>query len=232
MYCDAITTIITVIQSRLIQSLNTASSVQEISLASLIDDPTPEQHVPQALRNFQTFLERIAGASLDPVFKTAQACVAAIGKDYDLRAWFDEFFDYAKANLMKEGYARSQASNEKWEALCARWSALIEKDSKWKRAVEDFQVELHNVMDKMKNDEDLGRVRAAHARLAADLERGLVEAGREMEISMQAMVDKATWFWQDLFKVYLPRIVSKLESLPIPRYMIHHASYLLLIILD
>jgi hypothetical protein len=169
------------------------------------------------LHIFQTLIERVAGTSLDPVFKTAQACVAAIGKEKDLRAWFDEFFDYAKANLMKEGYARSEASKEKWEALCTRWSALMERDTKWKRAVEDFKTELKKVIDGIKEDEDLGRVRGAHARFAEDLERGLVEAGREVETSLQVMVEKATWFWQDLFRVYLPRFVSKLESLPIPR---------------
>ena len=127
---------------------------------------------------------------------------------------------------MKEGYARSEESKAKWEALSARWSALMEKDSNWKRAADAFKVELKKVVDGMKNDEHLGRVRAAHARLGDDLERGLVEAGREMDISLQAMVNKATWFWQDLFKVYLPRFLSKVESLPIPRYMIRHAYFL------
>jgi Family of unknown function (DUF5923) len=216
-YRDAITTIVTIFQTRLTQSLNTASSAQEFSLASFINDPTPEQHISKALRIFQTLLERVAGIPLDPVFKTAQACIAAIGKDSDLRAWFDNFFDFAKANLMKEGYARSDASKENWEALCTRWNSLMEKDSKWKRAVEECKAALRKVVDGLKEDEDLARVRAAHARFAEDLERGLVDAGREAETGLEALVERATWFWQDLFKMYLPRFVSKLQSLPIPR---------------
>ena len=118
---------------------------------------------------------------------------------------------------MIEGYARSDASRHRWEALCTRWAALVEGDSKWKRAVEEFKAQLRKVMDGVKMDEDTQRVREAHTRFAADLERGLVESGREAELSLQALLEKATWFWQDLFRVYIPRIVTKLESLPIPR---------------
>jgi hypothetical protein len=143
-----------------------------------------------------------------------------------LRAWFDEFFDYAKANFMKEGYARSEASEKKWEALHERWTILMERDSKWKRAVDAFKVELWKVVEGMKEDEDLKRVRMAHARFTADLERGLVEAGREAETGLEALVERVTWFWQDLFRVYLPRLVSKVRSLPIPRYILFHYSIL------
>jgi hypothetical protein len=171
------------------------------------------------MRISKTLLERIAGTSIDPVFKMAQTCVAAIGTDSNLRTWFDEFFDYAKANLMKECYARSEASEEKWESLYARWTSIMERDSKWKRAVEGFKAELRKVLDGMKDDEDLTQVRTAHARFAADLERGLVEAGREAETGLEALVERVTWFWQDLFRVYLPRLVNKVRSLPIPRYL-------------
>ena len=72
-------------------------------------------------------------------------------------------------------------------------------------------------MDGVKMDEDTQRVREAHTRLAADLERGLVKSGGEAELSLQALLEKVTWFWQDSFRVFIPRIVTKLESLPIPR---------------
>ena len=105
-YRDAITTVINILQARIIQSLDTAAAAQDFFLSSLINDPTPEQHAAtKALRIFQTLLEHVAG-TIDPVFETA-LCVSAIGRDYDLRAWFNNAFDYAKENLMKEGCARA-----------------------------------------------------------------------------------------------------------------------------
>jgi len=70
------------------------------------------------------------------------------------------------------------------------------------------------------NDHDLNRVRETHARLSSDIEQGLVEAGQEAQTGMQAAVEQATWFWQDLFKVYLPRIMSKVRDIPIPRLVL------------
>jgi len=112
---------------------------------------------------------------------------------------------------------RSDASKERWEALCARWNELMEKGSEWKQAVEQLKAEMKKVLDGMKEDEYLERVRAAHVRFGADLERGLVETGKEAEPGLEALVEKVTWFWQDLFKVYIPRFVSRLETFPIPR---------------
>jgi hypothetical protein len=45
------------------------------------------------------------------------------------------------------------------------------------------------------NDEDLNRVREAHAKLGSDVEQGLVKAGQEAQTGMQASVEQATWFW-------------------------------------
>ena len=33
-------------------------------------------------------------------------------------------------------------------------------------------------------------------------------------------MDRAPWFWQDLFKVYLPKAFSKMRDFPIPRYAV------------
>jgi hypothetical protein len=35
---------------------------------------------------------------------------------------------------------------------------------------------------------------------------------------MEAVIEQATWFnWQDMFKVYVPRVFAKMRNVPIPR---------------
>jgi len=38
---------------------------------------------------------------------------------------------------------------------------------------------------------------------------------------MQAVVEQVTWFWQDLFKVYIPRVTvsAKMQDAPVPRFV-------------
>ena len=94
---------------------------------------------------------------------------------------------------------------------------MLLEDAPGKAAVNDVMEESKNVESGIRNDEDLNRVREAHAKLGSDIEQGLVEAGQEAQKGMQAAVGQATWFWQDLFKVYLPRIMSKMRDIPISR---------------
>jgi len=94
----------------------------------------------------------------------------------------------------------------------------------WRRVtrqvVDDVMEESKKVEAGIRNDEDLNRVREAHAKLGCDIKQGLVEAGLEAQTDMQVGIEQATWFWQDLFRVYLPRIMSKMRDIPIPRLVL------------
>ena len=47
----------------------------------------------------------------------------------------------------------------------------------------------------------------------------MTRAGEEVESGLKTAVDQATWFWQDLFKIYIPNLLSKMKDVPIPRYV-------------
>ena len=74
---------------------------------------------------------------------------------------------------------------------------------------------MKKVKAELKKDKDLNRVKEAHEKFGMDIEEGFVEA----EIDVQAAVEQATWFWQDLFKVYIPRVFSKMRDVPVPRFV-------------
>jgi hypothetical protein len=86
-----------------------------------------------------------------------------------------------------------------------RWKTLLKKDDKWIKAVNSVKIELQKFEAELKKDEDLNKVKETHEKFGMDMEEGLVEA----ETGMQATIEKATWFWQSLFEVCVPRVLSK-----------------------
>ena len=209
-------TLFDIIQQRLNSAIDAASD-PNVTLSTFIADPTPQQHIPKALKLLRTLVERFANAPLEPLLQKTRICANSVLKDQELKAWFDDFFSTARKNLSEPGYARSEEAQGKRKELRLRWRTLLEKSDKWKASVDDVMEELKKVEAGIRSDEDLNRVREAHAKLGRDIEQGLVEAGQEAQTGMQAAVEQATWFWQDLFKVYIPRIMSKMRDIPIPR---------------
>ena len=192
-----------------------AASDPNVTLSSFIADPTPEQHIPKALALLRTLVERLANTPLEPFIQKVRTCASSILKDTELKGWFDDFFTCARQNLSEPGYARSEEAESKRQELWVRWKTTLEKDDKWRKAVDSVKNELQKFEAELKKDDDLNRVKEAHEKFGMDMEEGLVEA----ETSVQAVVGQATWFWQDLFKVYVPRVLSKMRDVPVPRFV-------------
>ena len=198
-----------------------AASDPNVTLSSFIADPTPEQHIPKALALLRTLVERLANAPLEPLIEKVRACATAILKDTELKGWFDDFLTCARQNLSEPGYARSEEAESKRQELWARWKAALEKDDKWRKAVDGVKIELQKFEMELKKDEDLYRVKEAHEQFGMDMEDGLAEAGT----GVQSAIEQATWFWQDLFKVYAPRLLSKMRDVPVPRFLFLSFSF-------
>ncbi|KAF9523026.1 hypothetical protein CPB83DRAFT_68008 [Crepidotus variabilis] len=219
-YREALETLFDLLQKRLDQTIDAASD-PNTTLSSFVADPTPEQHIPKALEALKTVVERLAGTSLDPLIQKIRSCANEVVRDQDLKAWFDEFFAFSRKNLGESGYSSSDEAQAKRKELRVRWRTLLEKDQKWQKAVDEVKVEWEKVEQGLKNDEDLNKLKEAHGKLGSDIESGLVEAGNEAQDkakdAMQTVIDQATWFWQDLFRVYVPKFFAKMRDVPIPR---------------
>ncbi|KAF5340103.1 hypothetical protein D9758_013155 [Tetrapyrgos nigripes] len=194
-------------------------------LSSLIEDPTPEKHISKALDGFQTLIERLSHASLDKLITSARNCVFDIREDQDLRTWFDEFFAYLQKSITESGYTRSDEAKAARKDLKARWRAMLDGDNdfarKWKTDYEAFSTETKAFQRGIEGDEDLKRVRLAHQRLGDAIEKGVVEktkeAGGQAENLLGSAMEQVSWFWQDIFKVYIPWAIEQLKDIPIPR---------------
>ncbi|KAF8999078.1 hypothetical protein BDQ17DRAFT_1361282 [Cyathus striatus] len=216
-YRKSFDTLFTLIQTRLNQTLNAASD-PSTTLSTFIQDPTPEQHIPKALSLLRTIFERLSGTSLDPFINKLRSVINMILQDEELKTWFNDFFESAKCNFAEPGYARSDEARKSRRDLRVRWRTLLEKDDRWKASVDSLKSELQTLEDGLTKDNDLQAVREAHEKLGRDVETGLVEPGVEKaKQGLQAAMEQATWFWQDLFRVYIPKILNKMKDVPIPR---------------
>lgn len=218
-YQDAISTVLDLVQKWLDKTLDTAADVnQGTSLDTFIDDPTPEQHVPKALRGARVLAERLSGGkSLDDLFACVRSCAADIRSDPDTKAWFDDFFAHARKSLREPGYVRSDEATQAGERLRTRWQELLDADSdvgrKWKTDVEALQREAREFQARAADEPALTRLREAQAKFADDLTSVLSTAG---SLGLQTLSESA-WIWKDMFNVYLTRVLGMMKGLPIPR---------------
>ncbi|KAF9035273.1 hypothetical protein BJ165DRAFT_1355772 [Panaeolus papilionaceus] len=218
-YRQALDQIFSILQKRLDTILDAAQD-PNLSLSDFIQDKSPEQHLTKSIKLMRQFIERLAGGkSIEPVINQAKACASRIANDPDLKKWFDEFFSYARKNLSEQGYARSDDAQAKSKELRGRWSAMIEKQDNgpWRASLESLKAEVSQFQEALENDQDLNRVKEAHVKFGQDVEKGLTEVKEGVEEGMQSAIEQATWFWRDLFRVYVPRWMNKLKDVPIPR---------------
>ncbi|EPQ52477.1 hypothetical protein GLOTRDRAFT_64155 [Gloeophyllum trabeum ATCC 11539] len=219
-YRESVTTVFDVCQKWLDKTLDTASDVnKDTSLESFINDPTPEQHTIQSLRAMRTLAERLAGGkSLDDLFAHLRTCLVDIRQDEDLKKWFNDFLAHVRRSLDEPGYIHSDECSERYSELRQRWRDLMNADSeegrKWKADVKKFNEEWTEFNKRIDRDQDVQRIRSAWSKFGSDLEDAMLEAG---STGLQLAAGQATWFWQDVFNVYLPRVFAFVKDIPIPR---------------
>lgn len=223
----AVGTLFDVMHKWIHRSLDNAGDVnKDTSLEAFINDPTPDQHLLKGIRGLRAGLERLAGGkSLDDLFNALRVCGVDIQQDESIRSLCDRSLKHARRCVDESGYVRSEEANEASEQLRREWKELSDKDSKkgrkWKEDVGKVKVEAEEFEQAISRDADLRKVRAAHSKLGNDLEESLIVAG---STGLQTMMEKAPWFWQDLFNFHLPNAVSMLKDIPIPRYAVYSLS--------
>jgi hypothetical protein len=202
------------------------AAAQSTSLESFVNDPTPEKHLIHAIRYINRLAQNIAGGkSLDDLHSALCTCVIDIRNDTDLRQWFKDYIAYSKRTLENVGDNDAEEMRDTRQGLRRRWNELTDIGSdKSRKCKEDFDAlrnEVREFQERMEHDKELQAIRKAHAQLGRDIEETLVDVAAH---GLQAAVSGISWFWTDLFNVYLPRLVCMLKSIPIPRYDLFASS--------
>ncbi|KAJ7641406.1 hypothetical protein FB45DRAFT_356909 [Roridomyces roridus] len=218
-YRSALSTLFDTLHKWVNQAFDTASD-QSFTLETFVEDPTPEQHVHKALNALKTLLDRFAEpqSSVDVILHSANHFISqARGDSVKIKAWVDEFFQYAHRSLEDPKYPRSDEARSVRRDLRKRARVMMDENTDAGRAWVQLKQDLQTFGMALAEDEDVQSLRTAHTRLGQHIERGLVEAGQEAETGVQAVLERASWFWRDLFAVYAPRFFAMLKDVPIPR---------------
>jgi hypothetical protein len=204
-YHRSLDTLFNTLEKWITRGFDATAQSNSDSLDSFVNDPTPEQHIPKALRAIQTLLERLSHTSLSPLIATSRQCLLDIREDADLNQWFHDFFSHLRKDLDEPGYVRSDESNEARKDLRERWMRMLDADTdfgrKWNGDLENFKQEGAKFQRGLKDDDDLARVTEAHVKLGKAIKDGLLEGGAEPTTGIQAAVERVTWFWRDIGSV-------------------------------
>ena len=166
-------------------------------------------------------MERLAnGKSLDGLFGALRVCGVDIQQDPDIRKWFDKLLAHLHMSLDEPGFVRSEKAEKEREDLRKEWEGLVREESeggrKWSADFAALKCEAAEFQRAIDQDEDLRELRRARAQLAVDVENMLLATGTA---GAHTFMDRAPWFWQDVFNVHLPRIVQSIKNVPIPRFV-------------
>ncbi|KAK0502385.1 hypothetical protein EDD18DRAFT_690114 [Armillaria luteobubalina] len=188
-------------------------------LDSFIHDTTSDKHLSKALKQLQTLVERFANnQSLDDLLGKAKQCAIHIREDRELERWFQEFFQAIRKMVNDAGYMRSEELKKAKKDLRTRWKKfLVDESSGWKLDYNALRKELNAFELALSQDKDMKRLRDAHVQLGKAIEEGFAEVGPEAKTGLEAAMEQVSWFWRDIFQVYIPRALTFMKGVPIPR---------------
>lgn len=154
---------------------------------------------------------------MDDLYSQGRRCAIHIQNDKNLQKWFNEFFSAIRRTLDESGYVKSDEFKHTKKELRTRWKKFFEEDTQWKKDWDGFKRELLSFETALKEDKDLNKLKDAHAQLGQAIERGLVDTGDKAQTGLQAVMEQASWFWRDVFQVYIPQALNSMKDIPIPR---------------
>ncbi|KAK7018633.1 hypothetical protein R3P38DRAFT_3360324 [Favolaschia claudopus] len=213
-YHSALSTLLNIVQKWIHEAFRIVESDKSFTLESLIEDPSPEQHVHKALDSLKILLDRIINpnCSVDDVLGATRSFFSAMRANSDeFKAWVDEFFAHVHKSLDDAEYPASDEARRVSERLRTRRRELLDPETEAGRAWEILQEKLRLMRAAVVEDSDVQRVQEAHIKLGNDVKDSFVDAGA------QAVLQGTTWFWRDLFVAYAPRFLAMLKDVPIPR---------------
>ncbi|KAF7290672.1 hypothetical protein MIND_01307500 [Mycena indigotica] len=218
-YHDSLSTLFDTVHKWVDKSFENTTN-EPWSFDTLVIDESPDQRVHKALEAFKTLLNRLAEpkTSVDDVLQKAKNFSSAVRDDsVEVKTWVDKFFEHLRRSLDDPEYPRSQRARVVRHDLRQRGQYILDTESDAGRTWAELKETLRTFFAALASDEDIKRVRDAHIKFGEDVESGLVEASEEAETGVQAVLERAAWFWRDLFAVYAPRFLAMLKDIPIPR---------------
>ncbi|GAA6038844.1 hypothetical protein JCM8097_002924 [Rhodosporidiobolus ruineniae] len=169
----------------------------------------PNQEAKNAVGLFRQIIESFTGP-LDDALAAADALYNDIQGDEKVQQIWKEFDLLIQRSVDEPGYVTSSKASRRFENIYDRARAIVESNAAWKKDANAFATEAQKLLDHAAHDraleavgdafEDLGDALAAFGKTGYNLVG--VDGGD---------------LWKDLSTVWLPRLLSTLKMIPIPR---------------
>ncbi|KAE8232503.1 hypothetical protein CF326_g2463 [Tilletia indica] len=204
-YHQAVTTIVQLVKKW------GSIAVEKADQATDEVDVEGNEHLHAALDNLRAIVETFAnGKSLDPLLESVRKIIDDVKQDERLTNYWNEIDAYVERLLFDEGFVTSSKAARKADDLYEKAQKLLESNAGWKRDAEALNEQLGEYRNALSSDAEATELLDALSDLNEDISE-LVKDG----VSIFAL--KATGVVVDIFDVWLPRLVSQIKSIPLPR---------------
>jgi hypothetical protein len=227
-YKESMDTLIHIAKKYMSKAQEAVEEVKDKSDASIDED-----RVQQAGKDLKTFVERLAGKSLDPVVEAGQKASEDIRGDPKLTAYFEaieEFMDRCmndpKCECMslaaeagpeeltivslRPADVTSQRAYRKASSLYDDGQSLIKNNPTWKSDADKLRKEVEAFFNALSHDKTSGELVDAIETFGEDS----VEAGH---VGWNSLKSEGRGLYRDAVDVILPRLVGLVKEIPVPR---------------
>ncbi|ORX33457.1 hypothetical protein BD324DRAFT_639861 [Kockovaella imperatae] len=169
-----------------------------------------DEKTQQAGRDLKQFIERLANKSLNDVTAAGQKAAEDIRNDEKLSIYFGELEKLFERSLNDPGYAMSQAAYRKASALYDDGQSLLEENQAWKDDAKKLQKEIESVIKGISNDQTT-------LQLVESVENLGTSLASVSKVGLPSLKFDGKGLYRDVVNVIVPRVVSLLKEIPVPR---------------
>ncbi|KAJ7684251.1 hypothetical protein DFH06DRAFT_1155114 [Mycena polygramma] len=181
-----------------------AARARDVGQGTKEADVAQDPSLRSALDLLRTLLERIANASVDPIFAAARVLASDAANDEGLRRWWSSVGGYVRKALLQVGYVTEPACSDRARELRVagrsfynekykgHFDAVLDAASGWFKSIAEDPLNKALAQD--------------FARLTRDL---LFDGDGNFQFKKK--------LWEDVRGVILPTLVDKVGYIPIPR---------------
>jgi len=214
-YNSALSTIFDVLGKWVTKPLDLADSAPDkISKEdNIVEDPSGR--LPEAFRQLNTVLERLAGGkSTQNLHDTVRIVRDDIRDNSELRQLVSDANTFVHRGLEDSQFAESEQFDSQKDDLMNRWRTILNAETpeskKLKTDMEALQRELEAFQEAIQNDAALNRLKVAMEKFGKDLAKAAADGAVMSQTSIP-------WIWKDILNVYLPLALEYVKGIPIPR---------------
>ncbi|OLL24822.1 hypothetical protein NEOLI_003498 [Neolecta irregularis DAH-3] len=169
-----------------------------------IEQVETNDHFDLALANAKALILSFAGGNdLGGIQVVLNRVITHVRNDRKLKQFFSDIYDYFLRMASESGFVTSDEADAQAHELYQRGQDLLFDNEKYKKDMENLMDEVSDLVDAFRNDKTMNRTKYLSRKVTNDI------VNEKGAIKRQVLVD--------LFDVVMPKMISLIKYIPIPR---------------